>query len=146
MRTISWLILAVLSTVLVPIANGQVARVVLETSGCSAHDNYVNVYEYDFVDVRPEFPGEDRGLINYNNETRKYPYEAYKHRIEGRVLCSFVVNTDGSVCNVSVLKGVCPSIDKEAVRIIREMPSWKPGKMGEEVVPVHCIIPVAFRL
>lgn len=130
---------------LAPSAFGQVSRIALESKH-RTHENYVNVYEYDFVDVQPRFPGDDRGLVNYINNTRKYPYDAYKNRIQGRVICSFIVNTDGSICNVTVLRSVCPSLDKEAVRIIREMPAWKPGKLDGEDVPVHCIIPIAFRL
>ena len=98
------------------------------------------------MDVQPQFPGGDRGLINYINKTRVYPYDAYQHKIQGRVICSFIVNTDGSICNITVLKGLCPSIDEEAKRIIQEMPNWKAGKLNDETVPVHCILPIAFRL
>jgi len=146
MKSLSCFILMMLSSVAATEVFGQVTRVNLDSKQCHAHNNYVNVYEYDFVDDQPQFPGDNRGLVNYINNTRKYPYDAYKHRIQGRVICSFIVNTDGSVCNVGVIKGVHPSLDKEAVRIIKEMPAWKPGRLGNEEVPVHCIIPIAFRL
>ena len=57
--------------------------------------SYTEVYEFDYVDIQPQFPGGERGLINFINKTREYPYNAYKKRIQGRVLCSFVVGTDG---------------------------------------------------
>ena len=83
-----------------PAASAQVYRVAINSN--ASRTDYVDVYEYDFVDVQPQFPGGDRGLINYINKTRVYPYDAYQHKIQGRVICSFIVNTDGSICNISV--------------------------------------------
>lgn len=145
MKILSCSIFAMLAFVAAPSASAQVSRIALETRHCQ-HENYVNVYEYDFVDVQPQFPGDDRGLMNYINHERKYPCDAYRSHIQGRVVCSFIVNTDGSVCNVSVIKGVHPSLDREAMRIVKNMPAWKPGRLGGEDVPVRCIIPIAFRL
>lgn len=145
MKILSCSIFAMLTFVAAPSASAQVSRIALETRHCQ-HENYVNVYEYDFVDVQPQFPGDDRGLMNYINHERKYPCDAYRSHIQGRVVCSFIVNTDGSVCNVSVIKGVHPSLDREAMRIVKNMPAWKPGRLGGEDVPVRCIIPIAFRL
>ena len=105
----------------------------------------MDVYEYDFVDVQPQFPVGERALMNYINQTREYPYHAYHNKIQGRVVCSFVVNIDGSISNVEVIKGVEESLNREAVRVISEMPKWKVGRIGGEVVPVHCILPIAFR-
>ena len=105
----------------------------------------MDVYEYDFVDVQPQFPGGERALMNYINQTREYPYHAYHNKIQGRVVCSFVVNIDGSISNVEVIKGVEESLNREAVRVISHMPKWKVGRIGGEVVPVHCILPIAFR-
>lgn len=129
----------------IPVATSQVRRVAIE-SAHRAQESYVDVYEYDYVDVQPHFPGGDRGLINFINKTRRYPYEAYKHQIQGRVICSFIVNTDGSLCNISVIKGICPSLDREAMRVIKAMPQWKAGRISGQEVPVHCILPIAFRL
>ena len=144
-KAISYSLLFMLSMMIAPSVAAQVTRVNLGGSGKS-HDNYVDVYEYDFVDVQPRFPGDERGLVNYINNTRQYPYDAYKNKIQGRVVCSFIVNTDGSICHVQVIKSAYPSRDKEAVRIIKEMPNWKPGMIYGEEVPVHCILPIAFRL
>ena len=78
----------------------------------------MDVYEYDFVDVQPQLPGGERALMNYINQTREYPYHAYHNKIQGRVVCSFVVNIDGSISNVEVIKGVEESLNREAVRVI----------------------------
>lgn len=125
--------------------SAQVRRMCIENPARNNHMTYVNVYEYDFVDVQPQFPGGERALMNYINETREYPYHAYNNRIQGRVVCSFIVNTDGSIVNVQVIKGVEESLNREAVRVISHMPKWKVGRIGGEVVPVHCILPIAFR-
>ena len=85
-------------------------------------------------------------MVNFINKTRVYPYEAYQHKIQGRVVCSFIVNTDGTICNISILKGAHPLLNREAVRIIKEMPTWHAGSMCGEEVPVRCILPIAFRL
>lgn len=106
---------------------------------------YKEVYEYDYVDHKPQFPGGDDRLVCYINKHREYPAQAYRLGIEGRVMCAFVVNTDGSVSNVSVLKGVEESLNKEAVRIISGMPDWTPGRLGGQPVPVRVVWTVPFR-
>lgn len=117
------------------------------TSGMNANGtrSYLEVYEFDFVDEKPEFPGGGNKLLGYINDTRRYPAEAYAHGIEGRVTCSFVVNTDGTVSNISLLRGVEPSLNREAVRIISKMPAWSPGKKDGHAVPVRVICSVPFR-
>lgn len=128
-------------------ANSQTQRVGSVNPLNRNHASYGAVYEYDLVDVQPQFPGGERGLMNYINKTREYPYHAYQRRIQGRVLCSFIVAPDGSVTNVTILRGTGDeSLNREAVRVISSMPKWKAGKMGKENVAVHCIIPIAFRL
>ncbi len=140
-----YVVLPILGFAIVPVASSQVTRVTIESAHCS-RPTPVNVYESDYVDVPPQFPGGDRAMINFINKTRVYPYEAYKHHVQGRVVCSFIVNTDGSICNVSVVKGSNHLLNKEAVRIIREMPNWKSGQLNNESVPVRCFLPIAFRL
>lgn len=107
MKTLNYLFFAMALLVAAPAASAQVTRIVLDSHSCR-QSGCVDVYESDFVDVPPQFPGRERGLVNYINKTRQYPYDAYKKRIQGRVICSFVVNTDGSVCNVSVIRGANP--------------------------------------
>lgn len=127
-------------------ATGQVRRIKLCNLSNRAQAAYVDVYDYDFVDEQPQFPGGERGLVNFINKTREYPYKAYEAGIEGRVLCGFIINIDGSVSNIMVLKGCSPELNREAVRVISEMPKWKAGKMDNKHVPVLYVLPVVFRL
>ena len=131
--------------------------IILMMSICSAQAQmqYVNigsragevpVYEYGYVDVCPSFPGGDCGLVNFINKTRQYPADAREQRIQGRVLCGVVIGPNGLIEMIEVLKSVSPSIDNEAVRIIREMPSWTAGRHGGKNVHVRCVIPIPFRL
>lgn len=110
--------------------------------GCKS---YIEVYEYDFVSEKPAFPGGDSRLLEYINSERHYPDEAYKAGIQGRVTCSFIINTDGSVSNVTLLKSVEESLNREAVRIFRIMPSWIPGSHNGMPVPVRVIRSIPFR-
>lgn len=106
---------------------------------------YMEVFEYDYVSEKPTFPGGDVKLISFINDNRKYPEEAYKKGIQGRVTCAFVVNTDGSISHISILKGVEQSLNQEAMRILGKMPEWKPGKHDGRTVPVRVIWSVPFR-
>lgn len=124
----------------------QVRKVITCNPLSRSQASYMEVYEYDYVDVQPQFPGGERGLVNFINKTREYPYKAYRKKLQGRVLCSFIINTDGTVSNIAVIKGAEASLNREAVRVISEMPRWRAGKMGGECVPVRCVLPIAFRL
>ncbi|MDE5988399.1 MAG: energy transducer TonB [Duncaniella sp.] len=106
----------------------------------------VDVYEYDCVDVHPQFPGGDGAMVRFINKERRYPSQAYREGIEGRVLCSFVVNEDGSISHISVIRGVEKSLDREAVRIISNMPKWNAGVLSDSLVPVYYILPISFRI
>ena len=109
--------------------------------------SYMEVYEFDYVDIQPQFPGGERGMINFINKTREYPYKAYKNKIQGRVLCSFIVGTDGRVSDIRVIRGAGDeSLNREAIRVISKMPKWSVGKVGDHAVPVRVVLPIAFRL
>ena len=101
---------------------------------------------FTVVEKQPEFPGGTAELFKYLNKAIKYPVIAQENGIQGRVVCSFVVNRDGSIVDIQVMRGVDPSLDKEAMRVISEMPKWKPGKQRGKPVRVRFILPVQFRL
>lgn len=101
---------------------------------------------YDVVEQMPSFPGGISGLKTYLNQNIRYPAEAQETCAQGRVVVSFVVGKDGHISDVTVLRSVDPSLDKEAVRVIRNMPRWTPGKQGGEPVRVRYNVPVSFRL
>lgn len=105
----------------------------------------MDVYDFESVDRQPEFPGGECAMMRYINSERRYPAKAWNDGVEGRVRCSFVVDTDGSVGFVSVLKGVEESLDREAVRIISSMPRWTVGEIDSVAVPVYCVVSIAFR-
>jgi TonB family protein len=96
--------------------------------------------------VKEKIPGGDEGLMMYLAKTVKYPVTAMEDGIQGRVVCTFVVNTDGSITDVKVTKSVDPSLDKEAVRVIREMPKWSPAYQQGQPVRVRYTVPVTFKL
>jgi protein TonB len=98
------------------------------------------------VEDAPEFPGGTEALLKYLREHIKYPPICRENNIQGRVLVSFVVNKDGSIVEPEIVKGVNPSLDKEALRVIAGMPKWKPGKQRGKEVRVKFTVPVNFRL
>ncbi len=108
---------------------------------------YVVYYEFEQVEVQPQFPGGEHGLVNFINKTREYPYTEYIRHDQGRVLCSFIIGADGKVSHVQVLRSSgYRAFDEEAVRVIKKMPRWEAGRMGDKSVNVRCILPIAFRL
>lgn len=125
-------------------AKAQTCRVSIGSTETGVR-GYIEVYEYDYVHEKPCFPGGDRLMMTFVNQNRKYPKEAYQKGIQGKVICSFVVNTDGSISHVKVLRGVESSLNKEAVRVITSMPCWTPGRLDGHAVPVRVVRPIAFR-
>jgi TonB family protein len=101
---------------------------------------------YEVTDDMPQFPGGPSALFNYLSSAIRYPVDAESRGAQGRVLCSFVIEIDGSTSNIKVTKGVDPSLDKEAIRVISHMPKWIPGKKNGIPVRVRYSAPVSFRL
>lgn len=98
------------------------------------------------VEEMPEFPGGNNTLLKYIGENISYPSDAHNNNIEGRVILKFVVNTDGSVDRIEVIRSIDPSLDNEAVRVIKTLPRFKPGKQGGVPVPVWFSLPVVFKI
>ena len=105
-----------------------------------------NQQVFDVVEQMPEYPGGPSALIEYLSQNVKYPEDAKQQKIEGRVLATFVVETDGSVSNVEVVKPAFPSLDAEAVRLLSAMPKWTPGMQSGKVVRVKFTVPINFSL
>ncbi|NLA61875.1 MAG: energy transducer TonB, partial [Bacteroidales bacterium] len=98
------------------------------------------------VEQQPEFPGGMSALMKFLGDNIKYPVIAQENGIQGRVITNFVVERDGSITDVNVVRGQDPSLDKEAVRVIQTMPRWKPGQQRGKAVRVRFTLPVVFRL
>ena len=98
------------------------------------------------VEDMPEFPGGEMALRTYIANAIKYPVIAQENGIQGKVYVTFVVGKDGSVSNASIARGVDPSIDKEALRVINTLPKWKPGKQRGKPVNVSYTVPINFQL
>ena len=105
-----------------------------------------NQQVFDVVEQMPEYPGGIQALFEYLQQNVKYPEDAEKQKIEGRVIATFVVETDGSINNVEVAKPAFPSLDAEAVRVLSAMPKWKPGMQSGKVVRVKYTVPINFSL
>ena len=101
---------------------------------------------YDEVEQMPEYPGGMPAMFEFMMSNLKYPEDALKQKVEGKVMVSFVVETDGSVSDVKVARNGFPSLDAEAVRVVQAMPRWTPGKDRGRVVRVNYSLPVLFRL
>jgi TonB family protein len=100
----------------------------------------------DIVDQMPSFPRGGTALMQFISSNVKYPRIAEEKGVQGRVICTFVVEKDGSISHVQVARSVDPSLDKEAVRVIMSMPKWIPGKQDGVPVRVKYTVPVTFRL
>ena len=101
---------------------------------------------FDVVEQMPQFPGGPNALFEYLSKNIKYPVVAEENGIQGRVIVTFVVERDGSITDVKVAKSVDPSLDKEAMRVVKSMPHWIPGKQNGSAVRVKYTVPVTFRL
>ena len=101
---------------------------------------------FDVVEQQPQYPGGMGALNQWLGSNIKYPVMAAENGIEGRVVVQFVVERDGSVSGVHVVRGVDPSLDKEATRVVSAMPKWIPGKQNGSAVRVKYTVPVTFRL
>ena len=101
---------------------------------------------FEVVEQMPSFPGGDVALMQYLSKNIKYPPVAEEMGIQGRVICTFVVERDGSVSDIRIARGVDPSLDKEAMRVVSAMPKWIPGRQNGQFVRVKYSLPVNFRL
>lgn len=101
---------------------------------------------FTVVEQMPMYPGGDAALMGYLRDNIKYPTVAAENGVQGRVVVGFVVERDGSITDVNILRGVDPSLDREAMRVVKSMPRWNPGKQNGSAVRVKFQVPVSFRL
>ena len=101
---------------------------------------------FDVVEDMPAFPGGMEAMIQFISSNIKYPADAKKQKVDGRVLVNFVVEKDGSITEVKVIKPTFPSLDAEAVRVVKAMPKWKPGYQKGQAVRVQFTMPINFSL
>lgn len=101
---------------------------------------------YDIVEQYPEFPGGYSALTEWIDDNLKYPVEAAMDGIEGRVIVQFIVRPTGKVVDAKVVRGIAPSLDKEALRLINIMPNWIPGRQKDKAVNVRYTLPITFKL
>ena len=101
---------------------------------------------YEVVEQMPQFVGGDASLMKYLSENVKYPVEAQKNGVQGRIVISFIVEKDGAVSNVKIARSVDDLLDKEACRVVKQMPKWTPGMQNGKPVRVKYNVPVSFRL
>lgn len=101
---------------------------------------------YDIVEQYPEFPGGYSALTEWIDDNLKYPVEAAMDGIEGRVIVQFIVRPTGKIVDAKVVRGIAPSLDKEALRLINIMPNWIPGRQKGKAVNVRYTLPITFKL
>lgn len=101
---------------------------------------------FTVVEQMPMYPGGDGALMGYLRDNIHYPTVAAENGVQGRVVVGFVVERDGSITDVKILRGVDPSLDREAMRVVKSMPKWTPGKQNGSAVRVKYQVPVSFRL
>ena len=110
----------------------------------TTNDNTIK--NIDSVDEKPSFPGGESAMKSYLNSNVKYPDVAQENGVQGRVIVESIIEKDGSMSDVKVIRSVDPSLDREALRVVKAMPKWNPGKLNGTVVRVKSEVPVAFGL
>lgn len=118
------------------------------TLSVSAQSNSTSRTErvYDVVDEMPMFPGGNAALMEYLANNIKYPETAREAGVQGRVVLTFKVKPDGSLTEIKVVRGVDIALDKEAMRVVKSMPKWIPGKVGGQPVAVKYTLPITFSI
>jgi len=122
--------------------SSRVIDVVVEEQNISIDDNHV----YDMVEKMPEFPEGNNGLLKHINKNLKYPPLAVENNIQGIVYVSFIVEKDGKISDIKVLRSINDDLSAEAIRVISKLPKWIPGEMNGKTVRVRYNLPIRFKL
>jgi protein TonB len=118
----------------------------VNTNAMAQNKKAANDKVLEKAEVMPEFPGGDQAMMDFVAKNVQYPQEARDKEISGRVLVGFIVEKDGSIGDVKVVKGIGGGCDEEAVRVVKAMPKWKPGKDKGKPVRVSYVMPFTFKL
>lgn len=118
----------------------------VNTNAMAQNKKAANDKVLEKAEVMPEYPGGDQAMMDFVAKNVQYPEEAKEKEISGRVLVSFIVEKDGSIADVKVVKGIGGGCDEEAVRVVKAMPKWKPGKDKGKPVRVSYMMPFTFKL
>ena len=129
----------------IEIKNEEVVEVVAEVKE-EVQEEDPEAIPFVVVEEMPMFPGGDAELLKYIAEHTNYPEVAKENNIQGRIIVRFCVTSKGGVNQVSILKGVDPELDAEAIRVVNTLPAFKPGKQGGKPVPVWYMVPITFTL
>ena len=129
----------------------EVIEAPAESSGPTAAEKVIEVEKpkeelFLIVEQQPEFPGGNAALLSFLQKNLRYPRAASNANISGKVYVQFVVNTDGSIQNAEVTKGIGFGCDEEALRVVQQMPRWKPGRQSGRAVRVKFTLPIVFAL
>ena len=101
---------------------------------------------YDIVEQMPSFPGGQAAMIKFIADSLRYPSVVCTGGVDGRIVVRFVVDCEGNILNPSVFRGIDPLLDKEAIRVVKLMPKWIPGRQNGKPVNVVCVVPIRFKL
>jgi len=141
--------IVVTSTLIVPIAISKKGIEVLKFGNVNKLDFQIDakdIVSIDNVETLPEFPGGLYEMRKYLAQTIRYPIYAQEHGIQGEVMVSFVINKDGMIGNLKIVKSAHPVLDEEAIRVVKSMPRWKPGTQRGNPVNTNYTVPINFRL
>lgn len=109
-------------------------------------DTTYDYMPYELIESMPSFPGGALALMDYVSKNIQYPKDAIKKEIQGRVVVSFTIETDGSTSNHKVIRGIYPSLDQEAIRVVKSMPKWQPAYCKGKRIRTKYYVPIPFRL
>jgi protein TonB len=118
----------------------------INTTAMAQNKKTSNDKVFEKVEDMPEFPGGEQAMMDFVSKNVVYPKEAQEKGISGRVMVSFIVEKDGSVNEVKIVRGIGGGCDEEAVRVVKAMPKWKPGKEKGKPVRVSYMMPIIFKL
>ena len=118
----------------------------VNTTATAQNKKTSNDKVFEKVEDMPEFSGGEQAMMDFVAKNVQYPKEAMEKEISGRVLVGFIVEKDGSISETEIVKGIGGGCDEEAVRVVKAMPKWKPGKQDGKPIRVHFILPLTFKL